>query len=130
MSLTFSAQGHKNMLMKHTSTFEITKDPEVTERGDCIVACLANFDVEQIQKFLIGNKKFHVHFDCQGVTEDILCNSNPHFQHPSTMVFRIGDHATERTAAVHSSKSAGMLSDQFRRAMQLGKKVAITFISA
>ncbi|MFN3803771.1 MAG: DUF371 domain-containing protein [Pyrobaculum sp.] len=37
----FTARGHPNVTAKNRQTLEITKDPYVTKRGDCIVACCA-----------------------------------------------------------------------------------------
>ena len=31
------AKGHRNIRALHPTTFELTKDEEVTERGDCII---------------------------------------------------------------------------------------------
>ncbi|MFN7105872.1 MAG: DUF371 domain-containing protein [Pyrobaculum sp.] len=37
----FTARGHPNITAKNRQTLEIAKDPYVTKRGDCIVACCA-----------------------------------------------------------------------------------------
>jgi len=36
------ARGHPNITAKHKTTFEITRDPYVTPRGDCIIAVSAS----------------------------------------------------------------------------------------
>ncbi len=36
------ARGHPNITAKHKTTFEITKDPYLTLRGDCIIAVSAS----------------------------------------------------------------------------------------
>lgn len=38
MKFSFTATGHPAILSLHPTTLEITKDPRVTGRGDCIVA--------------------------------------------------------------------------------------------
>lgn len=35
-------QGHKNVLSLHSRTIEITKDPDLTKKGDCILGVSAN----------------------------------------------------------------------------------------
>ncbi len=35
-------QGHKNVLSLHSRTIEITKDPNLTKKGDCILGVSAN----------------------------------------------------------------------------------------
>ena len=37
MNFKIKAKGHKNVLSKHKSTFEITKDKELSLSGDCII---------------------------------------------------------------------------------------------
>ncbi|MCS4541692.1 MAG: DUF371 domain-containing protein, partial [Euryarchaeota archaeon] len=36
------AKGHPNITAKHPTTFEITKDHEITEKADCVVAIKAS----------------------------------------------------------------------------------------
>jgi hypothetical protein len=36
------ARGHKNITAKHRSTFQITKDHDITKRADCVIAVSAD----------------------------------------------------------------------------------------
>jgi hypothetical protein len=59
------ARGHPNITAKHKTTFEITKDPYVTPRGDCIIAVSASkaaYDLSREFKHLIKNENTLVAF--------------------------------------------------------------------
>jgi len=44
------ARGHENVSAKSPRTIEITKDPYVTRRGDCIIACCADRGAGEISE--------------------------------------------------------------------------------
>ena len=53
-----NALGHKNVLAKHKTTLEITKDDHLTPQGDCIVAVSADRGPKEFSKdFLEALKK-------------------------------------------------------------------------
>ena len=45
MIYKFNAYGHPNILGTHKTTFEFTKDNELTLNGDCIVGVKADFEL-------------------------------------------------------------------------------------
>ncbi|HIG98004.1 TPA: DUF371 domain-containing protein, partial [Candidatus Woesearchaeota archaeon] len=45
MKYIFTAHGHPNILATHRTTLEITKDSELTTRGNCVVAVAADFSL-------------------------------------------------------------------------------------
>ena len=38
ITVVFFAKGHKNVLSTHKTTFEVTKETELSKRGNCIIA--------------------------------------------------------------------------------------------
>ena len=45
------AYGHKNVRGTHKTTFEITKDKDLTERGTCIIGVNASYDLDELKVF-------------------------------------------------------------------------------
>ena len=39
---TISAKGHRNVTAKHKTTFQITKDKEISKRADCVIGVSAD----------------------------------------------------------------------------------------
>ena len=52
MKYKFHAYGHPNILATHKTTLEFTKDSELSLKGDCIVGVKADFDLNEIKKFV------------------------------------------------------------------------------
>ena len=51
------ARGHENIKATHKTTMEITKDPYLTPRGDCIIAVKANKAALDLSRRLIEKLK-------------------------------------------------------------------------
>ena len=52
MKYSFSCYGHENIIAKHKTTLEFTKDSELSSEGDCIVGVKADFSLEEVKKFI------------------------------------------------------------------------------
>ena len=107
------ARGHPNVTAKHPTTFEITKDPELTRRGDCVVAVQATkAPVELSSEFkrLCRNDEAKVVVELQaiGVTESIEGRgcSRLRLSHSRDIVGRKSTHASERTIMILADKAA------------------------
>ncbi|MCB1032493.1 MAG: DUF371 domain-containing protein, partial [Acidobacteria bacterium] len=48
--LRFRARGHANLRATHHKTLEITRDPEISLRGTCIVGVAATFDPRSVAR--------------------------------------------------------------------------------
>lgn len=108
MRYTFHAYGHPNILAMHKSTLEFTKEREVSLKGDCIVGVKADFDLNELKKFInkCKNKKVRIIMEANGIKEEISAEINPHFNSDKEMVIRKTDFVSERTFAINSSKVA------------------------
>lgn len=113
----FTARGHPNILATHNRTFEFTKDPMCTPRGDCVVGVAANFSLEQL-KPLLRNKRIEIALECDGIREIAHVDVNPAFCHPTEFVVRMGEFRSDRTFAVRADKAAADFSAEFRRALR------------
>ncbi len=103
---TIEFHGHPNILGTHRNTIEVTKDAEISKRGDCIVgvnASKASADLSQSLKqhiqsggrlsFLISVNTLSFTFQGKGRKELDLTN-----QHE--LVFRRSEFPSDRTVAI------------------------------
>jgi uncharacterized protein len=105
--------GHKNILSLHPRTIEVTKDPNLTKNGDCIIGVSANKACDDlnisVKKKLSTNNTFvkmkiivdQVEFELAGIGNTDLSISHKH-----DIVLRKSDYADSRTLAISCDKSA------------------------
>jgi hypothetical protein len=112
-----TAFGHKNVKATHRTTLEITKDKELSIKGDCIVAVAADkgfFDLKPKFKELLcrENAKLTIVIDAGGVTDVVKAFGNPRLilSHPTDMVVRKSGYICSRTLAINADKAACGLS--------------------
>lgn len=111
------AYGHKNVQATHKSTLEITKDRQLSKKGDCIVAVKANKGLadfsrdfkRSLQKedaklrMLIEVGKIGEVINGYGSTQLIMT-------HPTNIVLRKSRYVCCRTLAIQADKAACDLS--------------------
>ncbi len=112
MKHSFSARGHPNVLATHKATLEVTKDSELTTRGDCIIAVAADFSLERIQEIIRSckNGKIKLTIEAAGIKEEIIAVANNGFCSGHEIVFRKGSFVSERTLGINAGKAASDLS--------------------
>lgn len=108
-----AAYGHRRVLATHRSTFEITKERELSFRGNCIIAVRADKSVRDLSqefKRLAGRDgaSIKIEIEVDGLRETVLGEGNGRltFSHPTDIVVRKGDYACGRTLMIRSNKSA------------------------
>lgn len=109
----FHAQGHRNVLAKHPTTFEITKDSELTRRGDCVIAVNATKGLREMSaefKKLCRNDQTRivVELHAAGIIEVIEGKGSPRLvlDHPTEMVGRKSSYTSGRTFMIHADRAA------------------------
>ena len=112
MKYTFKAQGHPNILATHRTTLEITKDSELTKKGDCIIAVGADFSLQLIKE-LVGScqngDKIGLIIEAAGMKENIVAVVNKKFSSDKEIVLRKGSFTSERTLGISADKAAAGL---------------------
>lgn len=129
-----TAYGHPNISATHPTTLEITKEPELTRRGDCIIAVKADKAVADLSsnfKKAAKNKnaKILITVETGGIKETIHAYGNPNltFTHKTDMVIRKSNYTCNRTLAVKADKAAKNLSRKLiQKLQQPNQKVLIT----
>jgi hypothetical protein len=52
MRYSFTCYGHNNVISRHKTTLEFTKDEDLSLKGDCIVGVKADFSLKDIKMFI------------------------------------------------------------------------------
>jgi hypothetical protein len=120
-----NAFGHRNVKATHRTTFEITKEKELSVRGDCIVAVSADKGFQDLRpefKELLrrDGAKLKVQIEVNGITETASAfgSSKLILAHPTDLVVRKSDHICSRTLAIRADKAACDLSRELVARLQ------------
>ena len=131
------AFGHSLVSAVHKTTFEITKDEHLTERGDCIIAVKASKAAKDLgEKFKEvarkPNSRIKVVIEVGDEKEVVEAFGSPDliFSHPTDIVVRKSSYICGRTVAIRANKAACDISrkivEKLRNPMQ---KIKITLIA-
>ena len=111
------ARGHENVLAAHKTTFEITKESLLSEKGDCIIAvsadkALADLSFKFKDWLKRENAKISILIEADNVKEVVSAFGSPKLilSHPTDMVVRKSSYVCDRTLAVKADKAACDLS--------------------
>ncbi len=123
MRYCFSAYGHENILGTHKTTIEFTKDKELSLKGNCIIGVKADFNLNQLKKFIkdinekgsLGkkSKKIIIKIKSANLQEEVTAEVNPRFNDDKDMVIRKSNFICKRTFAIKANKGAFELSRSF-----------------
>lgn len=110
------ARGHENIRATHKSTFEITRDPTLTPRGDCIIAVSANkacADLNPQFKSALKSPgaRVRIAIRCGEIHTVVLARGSPELilSDPRSIVVRRSSYIDARTLAVKANKAAADL---------------------
>ena len=113
------AKGHKNVTSRHKSTFEITKDPELTLSGDCIVGVdmdrtMLDFPDEFKEMIADSSTKITVDLKTENGHDEItgFGHEDLTLTHPTDIVIRKSDFTCPRTLMINADKAARDLDEK------------------
>ncbi len=119
------ARGHPNILARHKTTFEITKDEDISERADCIIAVSADKGARDLSTQFkrlarLPDTKIIVDLSSEELHEQISGRGHPNltFSHKNDLVGRIGSYTCGRTLMIHADKAALHLGKGFVKKIQ------------
>ena len=111
------AHGHENIQATHETTLEITKEPTLTKRGDCIIAVEATNGAADLPlEFKEATRKkgaqITMTIEAGELKEIVRAKGSPRllFTHPTDFVVRKTDYVCGRTLAIKADKAASDLS--------------------
>ena len=117
--MEFIAYGHENIIGKHKTTIEFTKDDFVTKKGDCILG----IKLSEVPKAFSGKVKIKLKV---GDSEDeIVAIANKNFKHSNEFVVRKSDFLDSRTFATNADKAAVDIKREIVEKLKKGKKIEI-----
>ncbi|HEY9399578.1 MAG TPA: DUF371 domain-containing protein [Nitrososphaeraceae archaeon] len=106
-------QGHKNILSLHSRTIEITKDSDLTKKGDCIVGVSANkacddLNISLKQKLRTTGTVVKIGFIVEPFEFKLagFGNDNLEITHKHDVVLRKSNYVDSRTLSISCDKSA------------------------
>ena len=116
------ARGHKNITATHKTTFEITKEKSLTERGNCIIAVSANKAMPDLKpkfKEILKNENAELIIEIKAgeMHEIVRAHGSPYLQltHPTDIVVRKSSYVCNRTLAIKANKAAADISRKLIR---------------
>jgi hypothetical protein len=126
------ARGHSNVRGTHRSTFEVTRDPEISTAADCIIAVGADKGAaslsDDFKKAAAGDDAFITCIiEANGIRDTITGwgARGMTFTVEDSMVFRVSDYVCGRTVMIHADKPAARLDRRLIKALADGNKAVI-----
>ena len=129
-----TAYGHSLVQATHRTTIEVTKDPHLTKKGDCIIAVKADKSLADLSgdfKDAVrnNNAKISITIEAGEEKETVTANGDAglSFNHPTDMVVRKSSYVCSRTLAVSADKASKDLSRKLvEKLKNPNQKVRIT----
>jgi hypothetical protein len=117
-------RGHKNILGTHRNSIELTKEPDVTKKGNCIIGVMASkacADLHPSLRNWISSGKwleFEVRIGDHSFTFRGRGSPELNLLDDKEIVLRRSDFASPRTAAINCSHSAREIPRDLIKALQ------------
>lgn len=135
MNFKIKAKGHKNVLSMHKSTFEITKDKELSLSGDCIIGLdidksMLDFPDDFKKEIANSNNKITVKLSTENASDEIIGYGHEDLtlDHPTDIVCRKSDFICSRTLMIKSNKAAVDLNRDLIKDLSEGKSMDVEII--
>ena len=103
--MKFTCHGHPHMKASHASTFEFTKEKEMTTQGTCILGVHCDFSLKEIEKLIEENDFIEGKIKIEKETVSFFSKINKDFCHQKEIVFRKSGFLSERTLGIFCDKS-------------------------
>ena len=135
MNFKIMAKGHENVLSLHKSTFEITKDKDLSLSGDCIIGLdidksMADFPEEFKEKLANDDTKVIVELKTPNASDTIegFGHHDLSLSHPTDIVCRKSTFVCSRTLMIKSNKAAIDLNRDLIKDLANGESMEVNII--
>ena len=135
MNFKIMAKGHENVLSLHKSTFEITKDKDLSLAGDCIIGLdidksMEDFPEEFKEKLANEDTKVIVELKTPNASDTIegYGHHDLTLSHPTDMVCRKSTFVCSRTLMIKSNKAAIDLNRDLIKDLANGEPMEVNII--
>ena len=130
---TIHCRGHKNVRAQHKSTFEITKETDLSPNGDCIIAVGADrgaADLSPAFRDALSRDGtiLTTTLSCGGITATVRSEGCPGITltHGTDLVWRRSTFLCPRTIAVYSDHTACELPRELIEKLQNEEEMIVT----
>lgn len=109
---TVLARGHELVTLRHPTTLELTKDGDMTGRGDCILAVGASKSAHELNPMLKSalneGARLLMRIECGSLSETILAKGSEGmtFSDNTSIVVRKSSYLDGRTVGILADKAA------------------------
>jgi hypothetical protein len=117
--------GHENIRSNHKKTIEITKETDLTLRGDCIIGVNASsscFDLPISLKEKLQDPKSKIQFSIKVAEHEFIVEGKGHpdltLTHHEDIVIRKSDFISSRTLAIKCDKASDLLPREMVKILQ------------
>ena len=135
MNFKIMAKGHENVLSLHKSTFEITKDNDLSLSGDCIIGLdidksMEDFPEEFKEKLANDDTKVIVELKTPNASDTIegYGHHDLTLSHPTDIVCRKSTFVCSRTLMIKSNKAAIDLNRDLIKDLANGESMEVNII--
>ena len=135
MNFKIKAKGHENVLSLHKSTFEITKDKDLSLSGDCIIGLdidksMEDFPEEFKEKLANDDTKVIVELKTPNASDTIegYGHHDLTLSHPTDIVCRKSTFICSRTLMINSNKAAIDLNRDLIKDLANGESMEVNII--
>ena len=135
MNFKIMARGHENVLSLHKSTFEITKDKNLSLSGDCIIGLdidksMEDFPEEFKEKLANDDTKVIVELKTPNASDTIegFGHHDLSLSHPTDIVCRKSTFVCSRTLMIKSNKAAIDLNRDLIKDLANGESMEVNII--
>ena len=135
MNFKIMAKGHENVLSLHKSTFEITKDKDLSLSGDCIIGLdidksMEDFPEEFKEKLANDDTKVIVGLKTSNASDTIegFGHHDLSLSHPTDIVCRKSTFVCSRTLMIKSNKAAIDLNRDLIKDLANGESMEVNII--
>jgi len=131
---TVSAYGHENILCTHTTTIEITKEKNLTKKGNCIIGINASkgcIDLNpDLKKKIKEENKIKITLKLEDLQDSFFGFGSKELRllDKKDMVFRKSNFICDRTVLINCTKSSKEINRELIENLKIpGKKLSIIF---
>ena len=114
----FTAFGHRNILAKHKTTLEFTKDSEISKRADCIIGVNSDFDIIDLKKFVFGKRGVRIIIYANNEKFEVNAFLNESFNDEREIVVRKTGFVSERTLGINADRAASDVPEKMAKLLQ------------
>jgi hypothetical protein len=135
MKFTLKTHGHTNVTSKHKTTFEVTTDPEISIKADCIVGVASEKSMKDFSEELKNamrreDVEIKVLLRTKNANDEITGHGHPDLplNHPTDIVCRKSDYICGRTLMINADKAACDLNDDLINDLKNGEYMMVEII--